>query len=287
MLGREKFNFELMLCASGSATTSAVALFASSLVAYNMVTFVEPEQQPTAFADFNSLANTLANPDVMPTTELRKELDAAGFGVPDDSRLDALSMQFNQWLDALGGLSASERTVTFFTIFQVLDSDNSGFITYDELVHVVRKKLKVSQKQLTGNELKSLWCALDVDDSNRVDRDEFFAFFKRGAELAQAPTQLLDNKAAGAGKDFASQHSFAGMAAMNQVLKQKSTREMKKELIEAGVFLPDPAEQIALGKRFNDWLERYRREEGERGKASKAQSWYSLFKVVDDDGSGL
>ena len=55
---------------------------------------------------------------------------------------------------------------------------SSGFITFDELREVVRHKLKVKPSKMSENAIKALWCALDADDSNQVQMDEFGTFLR-------------------------------------------------------------------------------------------------------------
>ena len=65
-------------------------------------------------------------------------------------------------------------------MFAEVDRDGSGYITYDELQTIIRQHLRKGPKVLSDNAIKALWCAIDADCSNAVQKDEMAAFFKRG-----------------------------------------------------------------------------------------------------------
>ena len=66
---------------------------------------------------------------------------------------------------------------------------SSGYITYDELHEVVRRKMHVKPKTMSDHDLRGLWCALDVDQSNTLLMDEFGKFLKLGAVSAKLKKQ--------------------------------------------------------------------------------------------------
>ena len=59
-----------------------------------------------------------------------------------------------------------------FNLFKEIDNDNSGFVTFDELSTCVRRELKKGPKTISHVELKLLWCALDKDNDNSLDKEE-------------------------------------------------------------------------------------------------------------------
>jgi len=63
-----------------------------------------------------------------------------------------------------------------------VDVDGNGFITYDELAFVTRKRLDLKKKDLPDEHLKALWCVLDADDTNAIEVDEFARFLKGQVE---------------------------------------------------------------------------------------------------------
>jgi len=66
--------------------------------------------------------------------------------------------------------------VTWHQLFVEVDVDGSGFVTYDELEHATRTKLRLDKAELPEDALKALWCVLDADDSDAVQADEFKLF---------------------------------------------------------------------------------------------------------------
>lgn len=115
-----------------------------------------------------------------PTAEMRAELMAKGVELPDDAALTELSQLLNTWIEEYM-YKHNKVSHTWFNLFAEVDKDGSGFVTYDEMYHVVRFKLEKGPKLLGNNKIKALWCALDADDSNSIQKDEMAGFFKRGA----------------------------------------------------------------------------------------------------------
>ena len=84
-----------------------------------------------------------------PTKEMRAELEAAGTALPADDQLTALSMLFNERLEASrvrsqDSAGKAQGEASWFNLFCEVDEDRSGFITYDELVETSRALLIAS-----------------------------------------------------------------------------------------------------------------------------------------------
>ena len=77
----------------------------------------------------------------------------------------------------------------WFKIFGHFDTDESGRMGFEELEGVTRMRdpgLNLSEEDLTLDELRGLWRALDVDLSGLVDVDEFMHFMKdHGPQMHQ------------------------------------------------------------------------------------------------------
>ena len=93
-------------------------------------------------------------------------------GVPpaSEEELKELSARFNRemvrLLDATGGSSAH-----WFKLFGFMDQDKSGKVVYRELRDMVRSDIEglgLKSDQLPGARLKSLWRALDDDNSGYI-----------------------------------------------------------------------------------------------------------------------
>ena len=54
-----------------------------------------------------------------------------------------------------------------------VDDDDSGLITFDELLVVARSKMKISKSDVSDHMMKALWCVLDDDNNNNLDFVEF------------------------------------------------------------------------------------------------------------------
>ena len=144
-------------------------------------------------------------------------------------------------------------------------------VTYDELTDVVRRKLNKGIKHISEDALKALWCALDVDESNAIQKDEMAAFLKRGA-----PAIHKSNKPKPVAKDHTSADLVGVMErhGMNSAIASMPTSEMRIELGAAGVALPDEAQLIVLSQKMNEWLDNLRHSEGRE----HAVTWFNLFK---------
>ena len=147
----------------------------------------------------------------------------------------------------------------------MLDQDSSGFITYDELTNAYRQKCKKTEKVIAQSTIKSLWCALDADCSNTLEKSEMGNFLRAGADsLPKAPPpQKREYKLT----------SEIDRVGMGRALDSTLTSVMIEELKAAGVKLPDEVEQQVLAKKLCGWLEEYRKTV--LGQNSKP-SWFNL-----------
>ena len=121
------------------------------------------------------------------TLTMRDELEQAGVVLPSGSTLWALSERFKRWLAEYRRNKRLPAAQSHFALFKAVDTDGSGFVTYDELVRVVRKDFRVDPKDLSVSTLKALWCVLDSDDSNQLQVDEFAHWIKHGSAKGTIP----------------------------------------------------------------------------------------------------
>ena len=78
-------------------------------------------------------------------------------------------------------------------VFRAIDQDENDRLGYDELERVVRANgtqggLSLTTSDLTDNDLRGLWRALDKDVSGEVTIDEFMGFMRRKAEKPKPAT---------------------------------------------------------------------------------------------------
>ena len=95
----------------------------------------------------------------------------------EDATVLALSVRLNQANEQLEP-DANKRT--WYRLFQHMDHDGSGKITYNELEDMVRNELKLKPADLNDKVLKSVWKALDSDVSGYIEAGEFGRFMRRG-----------------------------------------------------------------------------------------------------------
>ena len=144
-------------------------------------------------------------------------------------------------------------------------------VTFDELTDVVRRKLHKGPSKMSDSALKALWCALDTDDSNAIQKDEMAAFLKRGA-----PAVHKSEKPKPVAKEYTSANLVGAMErhGMGSAIASTPTKEMRKELEAAGVALPNEAQLTTLSQKMNEWLDHLRHSEGRE----HAVTWFNLFK---------
>lgn len=120
----------------------------------------------------------------VPTREIREALAEQEVPLPDEDGLLALSSEFNERLKrSRATTSTSSRTfqhasASWMDMFNELDLDHSGEITFDELRRVVRGKLSWPVAELPGSTLKALWCAVpSLYQAPPVDERQLLACF--------------------------------------------------------------------------------------------------------------
>ena len=106
------------------------------------------------------------------TADLLVELKAKGVQLPDDVELIVLSKKLNQWLVAWREANGKEHSHSWFNLFNDIDQDHSGFVTYDELHNCVRHKLNKGPSEISEDAITALWVTLDADASNALHKDE-------------------------------------------------------------------------------------------------------------------
>ena len=94
----------------------------------------------------------------------------------------ALAETLSRRLAEMGGLSKR----SWYQLFNHMDGDSTGRITYTEFAGVVREELQVSPKELPSDTLRAVWAALDTDSTGFVGAGEFGAFMRRGEKLVNA-----------------------------------------------------------------------------------------------------
>ena len=149
----------------------------------------------------------------------------------------------------------------------------SGFITFDELEDILRRKAKKGPSFLSDEKLRALWCALDSDDSNQIMPQEMGKFLKRAGgesiKVGKGPSNLNKKKIElGGSADLAKGRALE--CTQTAVLRAS----LKAEL--------SPEELIELQKTLNLKLT-----ESLHKKSIEVTSAYQLFREIDKDGSGF
>ena len=148
---------------------------------------------------------------------------------------------------------------TWFNLFNLIDEDGSGRISYAELKRGCRNLLHLSQKALPDSKLQAVWRTLDEDASGFISTGEFGAFMKMAPAVKRKKAPPPEKQKLGFEED--GDHSI-----------------FSKQLVEQGVEASDDDEFLEMSRFFNMELNRL---------PPNARSWYTLFRKVDEDSSGL
>ena len=86
------------------------------------------------------------------------------------------------------GVACVTHTHTFCSCFVPA---GSGYITYDEFRRVSLVKLSL---EMSESEVRALWCALDADDSNQLQKNEMGAFLRLAPTDTNAGLDAINAK---------------------------------------------------------------------------------------------
>ena len=234
------------------------------------------QEHLAAAAAEKAAASMLTGADLTDTAAMRTELDGLGIPAADVEAQTEIALRFNDQLEYL--FPGKDRNRSWLQFFRAVDEDNSGLIVFDELIVMVRKRMKIAAVDLPDNTLKALWISLDVDNSNNVAQSEFGRFMLLGG-----PSHSMT----GVGEQHAEERRQAVLkkaAEMEEAAKRlvganlTDTAAMRSELAAQGSPPVTDEEQMAMSTTFNRVLEYMY--------PGKGRSWTQLFAAVDDDGSG-
>jgi len=164
------------------------------------------------------------------------------------------------------------KNVSWYACFKNLDTDHSGSINFKEYVALIRtsRGLNIPPETLSDMKLKSIWKAVDEDNSGLISVGEFGHFMRRG-ESAAAET--------------AHERLVAARLEVQrrQHVENKVRRDASGRDISALLDASEPATEEELQEHshlFNRYLFHNLGE-------TNGGAWYKVFKAVDTNLSGL
>ena len=184
----------------------------------------------TSLTSHSTLAASNEALSSQPTVAMRRELLCEP---PSGADLDLLAARFNAWLDAARRRENREAH-SWFNFFTDIDADSSGIITFDEWRHAIRSRLGIGKRELSEEQLKGVWCALDANDSDSATPTELGAFLKRTVATKDAP---VFNRQATISTSGTSLTSASALAASSSAVASQPTAEMRAELEASGVVI--------------------------------------------------
>lgn len=220
----------------------------------------------------------------IPTAQMRDELKAAGVALLDDDEVTRLSGIYNKKLEIKLPDGKIEMR-GWIQLFRELDDDASGMVTFDEIKEFTRKGMRIKPAEISDDQIRALWVALDVDDSDSIEQLEFGRFMQRAGPESlktgkdEARRKMLEQRARE--KALQNEMDAKQQMALNGFVGEAKTEEMRKELTSRGVEPLDESALRSVAKRFTAKVEFIHPGKDKLGVVSK------LFKEVDDDASGL
>ena len=111
--------------------------------------------------------------------DLIKQLNVMDVPKASEAEVRELSVTFNAAM-ARRARESIDQNDNFFRLFKHVDSDNSGRISYKELLGMIREELLLKPADLPEARVKAVWKALDADLGGFLTAGEFGAFMRKG-----------------------------------------------------------------------------------------------------------
>lgn len=102
-------------------------------------------------------------------------------GPSDDTRLRMKVQRIKRLTDLINRRMKKIAMVngSWFKLFKIYDTKQSGDISFDILMHIVYHELHIAKHELTPSELRLVWDILDRAGSNTVSVADFASFMRR------------------------------------------------------------------------------------------------------------
>jgi Ca2+-binding EF-hand superfamily protein len=253
----------------------------------------------------------------------------ASLAPASDELVAQLSRRCAEQMALLTELEGGTHTFTFFSLFKRYDQDGSGQIDFGEWRRLVRTDLGVDEAVASEDALKSIWLALDANDSGFISAGEWAAFMRRGVEGATSSSRrhleprqqvVLERKLHAEDVRMRVRHLRAACdheRARDQRRRQfvaRVAREESRQMIQKatsdvvaaardaraqvratvdqsalksalkGAPAATEAQVVGLAEACNQRLLEIAEEED---KAVAWAPWFTFFKAIDKDNSGL
>ena len=216
--------------------------------------------------------DTLLGHDVM--ASVRGEPRAA------DDEVRALAVQLHDKMHQLFSVvnNGVPTKVSWYRLFQHMDDDESGLIAFVEFSDMVRGQLQMTTRMLPDKTLKTVWRALDADNSGRLTAGEFGAFMRLGERDRAAVSEKAQQR-----RSLIEMHNRHTSMQMKAEMDAELSRDVNKSM--ANEPPATEAEVVALSEMLNVKMHQLFSVIN-NGIPTKV-TWYRLFKHMDDDSSGL
>jgi len=190
-----------------------------------------------------------------------------GTGAASEDEMASLSVTFNIRMRQL------YEEPSWIKLFRSINTDNSGQISFAELLALTRDEqfLHLMPAEVSDEQIKAFWVALDTDKSGCLTCGEFGAFMRKGEHVLHPH------------KTWKERLEERNKRSAKQLRATREARHARAGAAPSGV--PPATEELvtALATLCAARVdERGWREEGE----SDTHTWFALFKRIDTENSG-
>lgn len=164
---------------------------------------------------------------------------------------------------------------------QRLPRGRAGLVAYSAFLKLVRTQLSIPEGQAPSNLLRSVWKALDYDDTGYVNSAKWGPFMKRGEAVVPRP---------GLGQPTWKERLVASRHSDKQAMDKERDGE---KLAMVGVEPARDADVLKLAERINTQLISGRNWAGgplfptDLQNGQSTSLWYQLFRKIDPYGNGV
>ena len=113
-------------------------------------------------------------------------------GSADVATVTKLSRQFNEQMKRVA--ENDMEPLTWYGLYQRMDTDSSGLISYAEFSQMARDTLGLPQGFIDDRALKRVWLACDTDESGNISVGEFHSFMKLGEPAKESPKAIFEKR---------------------------------------------------------------------------------------------
>ena len=140
----------------------------------------------------------------------------------------------------------------WYKLFKAMDENGDGHITFDELMVLIRKTVKLSEEDLSEKAVSAVWHSIDLDGNGWIDAGEFGRFFRLGEKPYREQRAKMFKEAIAEAKRIEPQEkSLAEVAVDEMIMKRQKLEEEEARLQQALMMTASVPELMASSRMRN------------------------------------